>query len=70
MLSRKPESRSSQEVAHLYVHRTMSPVGIRHNGGSYVFFCVHRFLLIFFCFYFFILILFREAEGRIGLRRR
>jgi len=34
MLSRKPDCRICFDVAHLNMHRTKSPVGVRHNGGA------------------------------------
>lgn len=34
MLSRKPDRKICFDVAHLNIHRTKSPVGVRHNGGA------------------------------------
>jgi uncharacterized membrane protein SirB2 len=34
MYSRKPECRICFDVAHLNIHRTEGPVGVRHNGGA------------------------------------
>ena len=34
MLSRKPDCRIHFDVTHFNIHRTKSPVGVRHSGGA------------------------------------